>query len=226
MVKSFINKMSAIFQHGSFNTLYGGFYEGTITAGEALKYGQIGIGTLDGADGEVIILDGTAYHGNSENQVRIVKPDETLPYVAVIYHQPFATYKVNGLTMQTLHDLTEKFPTRNTAYSLKMTGHFESVEISSKPAKNTKNYLEILAEQPHFTEKNISGTIVGIWSPKFLEDLYGDGAHLHFLSDDKTFGGHLTEFLSGQITIEVGQVGEMKQEFPQENENFKAMRFE
>ena len=34
-----------------------------------------------------------------------------------------------------------------------MTGHFESVEISSKPAKNTKNYLEILAEQPHFTEK-------------------------------------------------------------------------
>ena len=86
--------------------------------------------------------------------------------------------------------------------------------------------MEILAEQPHFTEKNISGTIVGIWSPKFLEDLYGDGAHLHFLSDDKTFGGHLTEFLSGQITIEVGQVGEMKQEFPQENENFKAMRFE
>ena len=53
-----------------------GFTKGTITAGEALKYGQIGIGTLDGADGEVIILDGTAYHGNSENQVRIVKPDE------------------------------------------------------------------------------------------------------------------------------------------------------
>lgn len=61
-------KTSKIFQHNTYTTLYGGFYEGTITAGEVLKHGLNGIGTLDGADGEVIILNGHVYHGSNENQ--------------------------------------------------------------------------------------------------------------------------------------------------------------
>ena len=40
-------------------------------------------------------------------------------------------------------------------------------------------------DQPYFTKENISGTMVGVWAPKHLTDLFGLGFHLHFVSDDK-----------------------------------------
>ena len=62
---------SRIFQHNTFTTLSSGFYKGTITLKEALEHGSVGIGTLDTANGEVTIINGIAYHGDSENHVRL-----------------------------------------------------------------------------------------------------------------------------------------------------------
>ncbi|MDU0400582.1 Alpha-acetolactate decarboxylase [Lactococcus lactis] len=83
---------SRIFQHNTFTTLSSGFYKGTITLKEALEHGSVGIGTLDTANGEVTIINGIAYHGDSENHVRLVEEDETMPYVAMVEHQPIAKF--------------------------------------------------------------------------------------------------------------------------------------
>ena len=218
---------SKIFQHNTYNTLYGGFYEGTITLEEALKHGSAGIGTLDTANGEVTILDGVAYHGSSENKVRIVEKDETLPYVAVVDHQPLMSFTDASCSSASefLSALTEKLPTKSAAYSIVIAGFFKTMTISSKPAGNTEPYLDILAKQPHFTRENACGTIVGIWSPKHLADLFGDGFHLHFVSSDKTFSAHVQDFVIDKVTVEFGKIDSIQQVFPVDNENFEKHQF-
>ena len=55
---------STLFQHGTLGMLMEGFLEGTISINEILKKGNYGLGTLSGADGEVVIVDGKAFHMN------------------------------------------------------------------------------------------------------------------------------------------------------------------
>ena len=50
-----------LFQYNTLGALMSGLYGGTMTIGELLQYGDLGIGTLDSIDGELIVLDGKAY---------------------------------------------------------------------------------------------------------------------------------------------------------------------
>jgi acetolactate decarboxylase len=216
---------SKIFQHGSFTTLYGGFYEGTITLEEALKHGSIGIGTLDGAHGEVTILDGVAYQGDEHNHVRQVGLHETLPYVATGEHEAFATFELEKISDDALTGLSEHFPTVNCAYTVLMTGIFDSIEISSKPPRNEgRDYLDVIGKGPRFVRENVEGTIIGIWSPKHLSGLFGSGFHLHFLSADKMFSAHLQHFSGENIHVELGQIDKIEQEFPVSSDDFKSLK--
>ena len=48
-------------------------------------------------------------------------------------------------------------------------------------------------EQTEFTEKNIKGTLVGLYCPSYMGELNSVGWHFHFISDDKKKGGHILE---------------------------------
>ena len=65
-----------IFQYGTMAGIIEGAYSGSLTIEELLKYGNFGIGTFDGIDGEMVILDSkvykTDYFGNSYLQSKKV----------------------------------------------------------------------------------------------------------------------------------------------------------
>lgn len=150
-----------------------------------------------------------------------------MPYAAVVEHHVSVATDLTDLTSETIESLlTERITNANVPYSVLISGTFKSIEISSKPPRNTAPYLDILAKQPHFTKENISGTIVGIWSPKHLESLYGNGFHLHFISDDRTFGAHLVHFVGDKLHVEFGQVGQIEQEFAEDNASFNKLSFD
>jgi len=50
-----------LFQHGTLALLVPGLLTGTLTMKELLQHGDTGIGTGEGLDGELIILDGQPY---------------------------------------------------------------------------------------------------------------------------------------------------------------------
>ena len=79
-----------LFQYNTLGALMAGLYGGTLTVGELLEHGDLGLGTLDSIDGELIVLDGKAYQAKgSEGKVEVVEvsPDEKVPYAAVVPHQ-------------------------------------------------------------------------------------------------------------------------------------------
>ena len=65
-----------------------GLLEGTTTIGELLTHGDTGIGTGEGLDGELIILDGVAYKVGQSGVAERVPDDFTMPF-ANVHHAAF-----------------------------------------------------------------------------------------------------------------------------------------
>lgn len=59
---------NVLYQHGTLGTLMAGLLEGTASVNELLEHGDLGIGTLTGSNGEVIFIDGKAYHANEHHR--------------------------------------------------------------------------------------------------------------------------------------------------------------
>ena len=47
---------NVLYQHGTLGTLMAGLLEGTASISDLLEHGDLGIATLTGSDGEVILL--------------------------------------------------------------------------------------------------------------------------------------------------------------------------
>ena len=70
-----------LFQYNTLGALMAGLYGGTMTVGELLEHGDLGLGTLDSIDGELIVLDGKAYQAKgSGDQPEIVEVSPGCPY--------------------------------------------------------------------------------------------------------------------------------------------------
>ena len=56
--------------------------------------------------------------------------------------------------------------------------------------------------------------IVGFRFPGYMGDINTTGYHLHFLSDDNTFGGHLLDAASGEISVQYRELNEFNMVLP------------
>ena len=74
---------NVLYQHGALGTLMAGLLEGTASVNELLEHGDLGIGTLTGSNGEVIFIDGKAYHANEHKEFIELNGDEMTPYATV-----------------------------------------------------------------------------------------------------------------------------------------------
>ena len=64
------------------------------------------------------------------------------------------------------------------------------------------------------------GTIVGFFTPELFHGAASGGFHLHFISDDETFGGHVLDFELADGRIELMELAEFRQHFPTENADY------
>ena len=59
-----------LFQTSTIQALVDGAFDGDVTLGELLLHGDLGLGTLDALDGELIVVDGDAFKA----ELRIAPP--------------------------------------------------------------------------------------------------------------------------------------------------------
>jgi len=75
----------SIAQVALLQSLAQGYFGGTVTAGQLRTFGDTGIGTFEGLNGEMIVLDGTVYQALGDGRV-IVCPDEArIPFSNVTF---------------------------------------------------------------------------------------------------------------------------------------------
>lgn len=111
-----------------------GLYGGTMTVGELLEHGDLGLGTLDSIDGELIILDGKAYQAKgSGDQPEIVEvsPDALIPYAAVVPHQAEVIFRQRfEMTDKELEERIESYyDGENLFRSIKIRGEFSHIPV-------------------------------------------------------------------------------------------------
>ena len=190
----------SIAQVALLQSLSQGYFGGTVTAGELRTLGDTGIGTFEGLNGEMIVLDGKVYQALGDGRV-IVAPDKTIiPYATVTFFDQDIAIKLKDIKDKAefekiLNEAVHKHGA-NSFYMVKLHAQFDSVlfrsEYGSKEPYPT--LVEALkGKQTEFTEKKINGTLVGLYCPSYMGELNSVGWHFHFLSDDKQKGGHILE---------------------------------
>jgi acetolactate decarboxylase len=82
--------------------------------------------------------------------------------------------------------------------------------------------VQAAAVQPEFEFKNILGTLVGFWTPEYAKALNVPGYHLHFISADRTRGGHLLQCRGKNLSLQIQSEGDYHVVLPQTNDFVKA----
>lgn len=220
-----------LFQYNTLGALMAGLYGGSLTIAELLEHGDLGIGTLDSIDGELIVLDGQAYQAKSSNgelKVIEVSPDEKVPYAAVVPHQAEVIFRQRyEMTDSELEKRIESYyDGENLFRSIKIKGSFKKMHVRMIPkSASDKKFAEVATQQPEYTAENVAGTIVGFWTPEMFHGVSVAGYHLHFLSDDHRFGGHVMDFIIENGVIEVGAVDQLDQRFPVQDRKYLFAKF-
>lgn len=195
-------KNDNLYQVSLLNGLMQGDYDGSVSIGELLKHGDTGLGTFNKLDGEMIVIDGVVYKAKSDGTVEKQPAEELTPFAAVGFMDD--DYKIDGLNgITNLNDLKVKLDDfvktqaadKNAFYMVKISGDFNLAHVRSVPMQE-KPYrpLNLIAsEQKEFVYNDVKGTIVALYCPDYMEGINLPTWHFHFITDDRTKGGHLLD---------------------------------
>lgn len=187
-----------IYQVSLLQGLTFGDYNGSVSAKELKEKGDIGIGTFDKLNGELIMLDGKVYRAAGDGSVEEVSDEETMPFCDVTFFDTDETESLSDI--ESFNDLRERLDEKvnvlgkNRFYVIRIDGTFKEMNVRSEYAQEEpyKPLVEVLeTDQTFFDYENIKGSVVGLYCPAYMEDLNAVGWHLHFISDDRTKGGHV-----------------------------------
>jgi len=211
-------------QVSTIDALLAGYYDGVMPLNKLKEFGDFGIGTFNKLDGEMIVLDGNIYQFKADGKIYKAEPDNTTPFASVLNFTAGSSFPISGSTnynsLQAIIDSTIK--NKNLFYAIKVTGNFSYVKTRSVPAqeKPYKPLNEVTKTQPVFEKHEQTGTLIGFRLPAFTSCINVPGYHLHFLSSDFSFGGHLLDFTAGNIKVEIQEINNFYMVLPQGDSSF------
>jgi len=201
--------MSTLYQISTSSALVEGVYSGSVRSSVLLEHGDFGLGTFEDLDGEMVILDGEIYQ--VAEMVSHRSDDFLVPFAAITRFRSTISFAIDNVA--TLKDLElacdQQRISENLFYALRFDGIFETIHARAVHAvpQNTR-LLDAAKTQSEFHFKNIEGTLVGFWSPRYSSSFSVPGYHLHFISKDRTKGGHLLDCSARKLKARVQVLSE------------------
>src|ERR671930_1889838 len=83
-----------LFQASTIGALLQGAYEGDVTFAELAEHGDLGIGTLNALDGEMIAVDGRFMRADADGAIGDVPPEARTPFAVVTFFEPAESFAV------------------------------------------------------------------------------------------------------------------------------------
>lgn len=207
-----------LFQTSTIDTLLDGNYEGDVSFEELGAHGDFGLGTLDGLDGEMIGLDGAFYQVKADGQAYEIDRQAKTPFAVVTFFEPGPprplTTPMDYPLLRTYLD--EIIGDVATVHAVRLDGLFSYVRTRSVPRQH-KPYpllVEVVKHQPIFEFRNVRGSLVGFRFPDYVQGLNVSGYHLHFITEDRSAGGHLLECQTARVELSVDHESDLRLELP------------
>lgn len=196
-----------LYQVSTYSGLLNGSFGGIISAAELKRHGDFGIGAIEGLNGEVIALNGSYYAGRADGKVYPVNDNDTIPFAAVTFFNSSQSIRLCGQ-----HDFSQfavlmnkSLPSKDLFYAIRIKGVFPYMKFRTIPKQAVPypTMAEALKNESVFEMHNVSGTLVGIYSPPDSAGIQNAGYHFHFISDDRSSGGHVYDFTVNGAEVEL-----------------------
>jgi acetolactate decarboxylase len=208
-----------LFQASTIGALLDGGYDGDLTFAELAAQGDLGLGTLNGLDGEMIALDGRFYRADVDGIVNEVAPGERTPFAVVTGFEPTvaATLGEELDHAALLAALDELVPEEaGVTCALRLDGRFELVRARSVPRQEPpyRPLGEVVADQHVFELSDVEGTMMGFRFPAWVEGIEVAGYHLHFIDAARERGGHVLGSRSSGLRAQLDPSSDLHVELP------------
>jgi acetolactate decarboxylase len=207
-----------LFQTSTVEALLAGAFDGDVTLAEVLEHGDLGLGTLDGLDGELIVVDGQVWQATLDGTLRQPAPSATTPYAVVVPFTPSLPVALPGPLRESDLDgrLRHRIGEAERPIAVRIDGSFENAHVRSVP-KQAPPYLplaDVIAQQQVTELRDVDATLVGFCFPTALDGIEMIGWHLHLVTGDRTRGGHVLSFTLRGGTAHVDDMTALHVELP------------
>ena len=214
-----------LYQVSTATALVEGIYQGAIRVGTLREHGDLGLGTFENLDGEMVVVDGQCFQVRSDGSVRECDDDVLSPFAVITRFTPAPAVVLEQCP--DLSHLTSRLDalrdSDNFFFGLRVDGFFDYVH--TRAVCRTEEGVPLVkaaAVQPEFELHDISGTLVGFWTPEYAKMLNVPGYHLHFVSADRTSGGHLLQCRGAQLRLQIQREGDYRVALPETEDFLKA----
>jgi acetolactate decarboxylase len=186
-----------LFQASTIGALLDGAFDGDLSFAELAKHGDLGLGTLNHLDGEMIALDGEFFRADVDGVVNRIGPREATPFAVVTRFEPSVDLRLEQPLAQAelLQRVDALVPGDASSCAVRLDGRFELVRARSVPRQDPpyRPLTEVVADQHVFELEDVGGTMLGFRFPAWVEGIEVAGYHLHFISEDRSRGGHVLD---------------------------------
>lgn len=185
-----------------------GALDGVLSVEHLLEHGDFGLGTFEGLDGEMTIADGRALQAKSDGSVHDAH-GRTCAFACICRFSADGEKRVTGI--ESIAGLETQFASlrasENAFYALRADGDFSEIHMRAV-CRSHAGLLQAASTQTEFECSNISGTIVGVWTPAYAGALNVPGYHLHFVSADRSHVGHVLLCSASSLHLQVQRLNE------------------
>lgn len=218
MERSLAREHDTLYLSAPVNALVEGIYRQNTTLGQLKEHGDFGLGTFNDLDGELVLLGGSAFQVSEAGDVRRPGDEVLTPFACVCFFRELTFEEVDTgfADMEALMALLEaSFPSPNMMYAVRIDGDFEYVRTRAVPKQHHYRPLaEVTKDQRTFDMTNLSGTLAGFYTPRFMSSLSVPGVHLHFITEDRLRGGHLLQCRAVRARIGIQILRSLRMDLP------------
>jgi acetolactate decarboxylase len=202
-----------------------GLYQGALRISHLLEHGDFGIGTFINADGEMVVLEGVAYQIAAGNAVRIAPPGTLIPYAVVTrFKEEVSNKETSFSSFNEATGLCDAMRgSENLFYAFRIDGQFDTLSARVlRPVGHGTGLAAAAQGQEEHTFEKVAGTIVGLWCPGYASSFSIPGYHFHFISDDRTRGGHVLDCAASHVSIRACSIASFHVALPETVEFLRA----
>jgi acetolactate decarboxylase len=208
-----------LFQASTIGALLDGAFEGDLTFAELAEHGDLGLGTLNHLDGEMIALDGEFFRADVDGRLHRVPPEAETPFAVVTRFEPTVEEALAEGALghdELLAEIDRLLPAGASSCALRLDGRFDLVRARSVPRQEPpyRPLTEVVADQHVFELADVKGTMLGFRFPTYVEGIEVAGHHLHFVSADRRRGGHVLDSRSSALRVQIDPSNDLHVELP------------
>ena len=216
--------MKTLIRASTLNALMLGNFDKTVSVKDFLHHADTGIGTYTGLDGEAIFEDGVAYKATADGKVSVMQPEDGVAFGTVAkFDESVPEVELKNISdIETLKQALEPYvkDDQNIFYMIKAKGVFKTMHVRSCFAseKPYPTLSEVAQDQREFHFENTRGDVIAVWCPKYVNGINLPGWHFHYLSGDKTQGGHILGLSADSLRVKINKIERFDLTLPQNPE--------